>query len=85
MTRREHRTVELALAILRRAARTHIGKHCQTEAVQLALRVLLPYVDRHPLTTFWIVAGAENALQRSHNLRRLLELIEAGALRRMAG
>lgn len=74
MTRRERRTIELALSILEKSAKTY-DPSVQTEAVRLALRVLLPYVDTFTLVSFWRVTDNPNPMQRGHNLRRLLEVI----------
>ena len=81
MTRRESRQVELALAILRRQFEDRFSTPDRGPALQLALRVLLPYVGRHDLITFWNVAGNDNPLQRINNLKKVFACIEAHARR----
>lgn len=72
--------VELSLAILRRTFDAGLIEPDRGPALQLALRVLLPYVGRHALVSFWNVTALENPLQRKNNLRKAYENIEALAL-----
>ena len=85
MSRRERRTILLALTILRGAAKMPPDRSAQTEAVQLALRVLLAAVDSRDLVTFWRAAGDEGGWHRSFRLKKLFDGIETAALRRIAG
>lgn len=85
MTRRDKRTILLATTILKNAAKTPHGVSAQTEAVQLALRVLLPHVDRHTLMTYWDIAGQEGGHHRIFRLNKMMQTIDAVTLRRMAG
>ena len=80
---REERTIKLALAILKRSA-TVFGDSARSDGMQLALRVLLPYVDKRTLTTFWSVAANANPAQRRILLHREYELIEV-SVRRHSG
>ena len=83
VTRREARTVDLALTILRRASRLY-GPSARSDGVQIALRVLLPYVDKHSLMVFWRVCENDNPAQRVHTLSRLIPLIESAVMRAAA-
>jgi hypothetical protein len=77
MTSRESRKADLALAVLRRQFEDRFSQPDRGPALQLALRVLMPYVGRHDLITFWNVAGGENPLQRINNLKKIYPGIEA--------
>lgn len=80
MSRREQRTIELALAILKRSA-SAFGDSARNDGVQLALRVLLPYVRADTLTSFWRVAENPNPAQRRQVLHGIMELIECAVAR----
>lgn len=81
MTRNESRQVDLALMVLRRQFEDRLATPDRGPALQLALRVLLPYVGRHDLIAFWSVTSNENALQRLNNLQKIYRVIEARARR----
>lgn len=85
MTRREKRTILLALEILKRAASAGIGDTVQLDAVRLALRVLLNSVDKHSLVVFWRILDDPPGQHRTFRLRKMLQLIEPAAIRHMAG
>lgn len=72
--------VELSLAILRRSFEGGLIDPDRGPALQLALRVLLPYVGRHALISFWNITALDNPLQRKNNLRKSYDKIEALAL-----
>lgn len=80
MSPRESKTIDLALLILRRTFESRFENEGRTLAVQLALRVLLPYVDRVSLLTFWNVMDNRNPLQRMSNLKKVYAGIEAQAI-----
>ncbi|MEH3098888.1 hypothetical protein [Sphingomonas adhaesiva] len=73
----------MALAVLRGACRSGPEAARQSEAIRLALRVLLPHVNRRTLSTFWTCADNANAAQRSLVLQKILRLIEADVMRAM--
>lgn len=77
MNRRESKKVELALAVLRRQFEDRFSKPDRGPALQLALRVLLPYVGPHELISFWNIAENPNTLQRLNNLEKTYRGIEA--------
>jgi signal-transduction protein with cAMP-binding, CBS, and nucleotidyltransferase domain len=78
---RETKTIELALLILRSTFAQRFDRPAQSPAIQLALRVLLPYVDRAHLLSFWTILANENTLQRINNLEKTYAVIEANAAR----
>lgn len=69
MSPRGSKTIDLALLILPhiREPPQHEGR---TLAVQLALRVLVPYVDHAHLLSFWTILENENPRQRLNKSRR---------------
>ncbi|PKP92763.1 MAG: hypothetical protein CVT77_07750 [Alphaproteobacteria bacterium HGW-Alphaproteobacteria-16] len=81
MSPRESKTVDLALAILRTAFENRYAQPDRTPALRLALRVLLPYVDRFQLLTFWNILDNPNPLQRMNHLRKTYAGIEARVIR----
>lgn len=85
MSPRESKTVDLALAILRTAFENRFAAPDKTPAVRLALRVLLPYVDRFQLLSFWEVLDNPNPLQRINNLKRIYTGIEARVIQMRYG
>lgn len=58
MTRHESHLIRLAISVLEEAP------PAQTPAVQLALRVLLPYANKTDLMGLWQSAGTANPLVR---------------------
>jgi len=78
--RRESKTIDLALLILRATFENRYDRPDRTPGIRLALRVLLPYVDRAHLLSFWAILENENPLQRLNNLRKTYAVIEACAV-----
>ena len=70
MTKRERKTVQLALEILREACRPVPPQQQQPDSMRLALRVLLPYVEPQHLSVFWTAADNPNTTERQFLQRR---------------
>lgn len=66
VNRHQKAIVRLAVKVLREAMISSGERQCDTNAVRLALRSLLPHCpERWPLTTFWESAGQPIELGRS--------------------
>ncbi|MDR6144934.1 hypothetical protein QE363_000727 [Sphingomonas sp. SORGH_AS870] len=66
MDRQKRAIIDLAVQVLREAMIASGEQRCDTTAVRLALRSLLPHCpERWPLTTFWESAGQENEIGRA--------------------
>ncbi len=66
MDRRTIAIVALSVQVLREAMIASGESRCDTTAVRLALRSLLPHCpERWPLTTFWESAGQANEIGRA--------------------
>lgn len=66
VNRHQKAIVRLAVKVLREAMMASGERRCDTNAVRLALRSLLPHCpERWPLMTFWESSGQANELGRS--------------------
>ena len=80
--RRERKTVGLALEILKSTARS---AQPRSDAVRLALYVVLPYVGKHYVTTYWSCTSHELSPHRQFNLSAQVRLMEAVCSNRLGG
>ncbi|MDR6133064.1 hypothetical protein QE361_000022 [Sphingomonas sp. SORGH_AS802] len=69
MTRREFKTMVLAVSVLRSALAIGEDGPRQTDAVRLALRVLLPLCPRRVvLVDYWTAAGLADPVARGRGM-----------------